>query len=154
MSEIVLLRDKEWSVIDGVACLVKDFRPMAASVDEHGGVNAIRSMPYAAIEIECYALPQEATGFISHKLDFLHLWAAFNERGVGEDEEVWVIWSKKNLKRHARLLSKVMPRLYVTIRPKDAYKLLDPDFKPELTGDARYEAMLFVAEWVPDVMDV
>jgi hypothetical protein len=81
------------------------------------------------------------------------LWSAFNERGVGEDEEVLVFWTKKNLKRSARLMSKLMPKLWVRICPKGAYELmLDNDFKPELTGTARWEAMRAVAEWKPDVM--
>jgi hypothetical protein len=71
-SEIVLLRDKEWSVIDAELCRVKAFTP-TATVDEYGGVTAAGSMPYASIEIECPALPQDATGFITHKLDFLPL---------------------------------------------------------------------------------
>jgi hypothetical protein len=153
-SEIVLLRDKEWSVIEGAVCRVKAFTPMATVED--GRVTAIgESLPYASIEIECGALPEDATGYIAHKLDFLHLWAAFNERGVGEDEEVLVFWMKKNLKRSARLVSKFMPGLWVMVCPKDAYELMtDDDFKPELTGLARWEAMSTVAEWKPDVMDL
>ena len=101
------------------------------------------------------ALPQDATGYIAHELDFLHLWAAFNERGVGEDEEVLVLWTKKNLKRSARLVAQFMPGLWVMVRPKDAYELMtDDDFKPELTGLARWEAISAVAEWKPDVMEL
>lgn len=54
-------------------------------------------LPYAAIDIEAPPLSEPTIGYISHKLDFLHLWQAFNDRGVADDEEVIVIWNKSNL---------------------------------------------------------
>jgi hypothetical protein len=66
-------------------------------------------VPYAAIEIESPALAEATTGFITHKLDFQHLWQAFNVRGVADDEEVIVIWNRSALKGIARWRSRNMP---------------------------------------------
>jgi hypothetical protein len=152
VADVVLLKDKEWSVIDGELCRVKDFTPWA-KVEDGRVIGFSKTDPYASVVFECSGLPQDATGFITHKLDFLHLWSAFNEVGVGEDEEVLFFWTKKNLKPYARLLSKAMPKLWVMVCPKGAFELMtDPGFKPELTGLARWEAQRPLVEWKPEVM--
>jgi hypothetical protein len=155
MTEIVLRKDKEWSAIDGDACLVKHFTPLATVED--GRVNApSKTDPYALVTFECtqLQLPGEVTGCITQRMDFLHLWSAFNERGVGEDEEVLFCWTKKYLRRVGRLVSMMMPKLWVMVCPSGAFKLMtDPNFKPELTGLARHEAMKPLAEWKPEAME-
>lgn len=153
MTEIVLRNDKEWSVIDAELCRVDRFLPLATV--ENGRVIApTKTDPYALIGVECKALPQEATGCIGHRLDFLHLWTAFNERGVRDDEEVLVYWTKKHLKSYARLVSRFMPRLWVMVCRKQSFELrTDDGFKPELTGLARYEAGRALDEWKPEVME-
>src|SRR6266700_2228755 len=65
-----------------------------ARVDDGRVIAPTKTEPYASIVVECDALPQKATGFITHRIDFLHLWRAFNERGVRDDEEVIVVWTK------------------------------------------------------------
>ena len=103
--------------------------------------------------VECPALPREAKGFITHRTDFLHLWNAFNERGVRDDEEVIVVWTRQYPKTYARLMSKFMPRLCVMICPTQAFELMtDQDFKPEMTGTARWEAQRPLVEWKPNAM--
>jgi hypothetical protein len=84
-------------------------------------------------------------------MDFLHLWSAFNE--VRDDEEVIVFWVKSDLRKSARLFSKIMPRMVVWICPKEAFELMtDRNFKPELGGVARHRAMSPLAKWVPPAM--
>jgi hypothetical protein len=152
MTDIVLRNDKEWSVIDGEVCRVTAFTPMAR-VEGGRVITLSKSAPYASIDVECPQLPEEATGFITHRIDFLHLWTAFNERGVGDDEEVLVFWTRKHLKSYARLMAKFMPRLWVMVCRKHAYELMtDDDFNPELTGLARFEAQRVLIEWKPEVM--
>lgn len=153
MTEILLRNDNEWSVIDREVCRVKDFTPSARV--EGGRVIALsKTDPYASVIIECRQLPADATGFITHRTDFLHLWAAFNERGIAEDEEVIVFWTKKGLKAYARLLSMFMPRLWVMICRKGAFELMmDPDINPQLSGLAWLEATSALVEWKPDVME-
>jgi hypothetical protein len=148
MTEIVFLKDKEWGVIDGELCRVKVFTPLSARVESGRVIALDRTTPYASIVIECTKLPQDATGYITNRLDFLHLWSAFIERGVGEDEEVIVFWTRKNYKTYARLLPSVgMPKLWVNIYRAGAYEMwTDPQV--ETTS----EGLQTLAQWKPDVM--
>jgi hypothetical protein len=91
-------------------------------------------------------------GYITHKIDFGNLWAAFKERTVREDEEVLIFWTRRNYKRFVKLFSAGMPKLIVVICHKGAFDLFDPSYMPELTGDARAKAMAPIAHWKPDVM--
>lgn len=153
MTDIVLRTDKEWSAIDGEACRVKLFTPWANVED--GRVRAPSTTdPYAAIVIECAQLGQDATGFITQKIDFLHLWRAFNERGVGDDEEVIVFWLRSQLKWSARMMARTMPKLWVWICPAQAFEVMsDASFRPELSGQERWEAWAPIVDWKPEVMN-
>jgi hypothetical protein len=144
MSETTFRRDSEWSQIDQELCLVKSFDP-SSSVDSNGRViSASKSEPYASITFECTGLSEQATGFITNRADFRNLWRAFKERGVADDEEVVVAWTKSTLKPYARLFRVFMPGLAVMVCRKDSYRLMaDPSFRPELTGIERFEALTY-----------
>ena len=150
-----LSKDGDWAVVDGRICEVSRFIPFAKVED--GKVSSTdRTMPYALITLDCrergVELPAETVGAISHKLDFKRLWAAFVARGVGDDEKVIILWSKRNLKATARLFSPFMPRLAVTIFKTEAYELLtDSSYRPELRGEARFLAELPTHHWQPKV---
>lgn len=148
-----LRKDNEWSVIDGVRCRVIDFNPSALIKD--GKVLATdKTIPYASITLECKKFPNNVTGYITHKMDFKHLWAAFRERTIKQDEEVIIFWSKKHYKRFAKIFSAFMPRLWVMICPKGAFELeTDQNYKPELRGEARWNAVKPIIEWKPEVME-
>ena len=145
-------KDSEWSVIEGEVCRVIDFIPWASVKD--GNIKTLDiSTPYASVTLECRKFPNRITGFITHKVDFLHLWAAFRERGVKENEEVLISWYKKGLKTFAKIFSPFMPKLVVMICKKGAYELInDQNFKPELRGEARFNAERPIVEWKPEVM--
>jgi hypothetical protein len=149
---LTLLTDKDWNLVEGEACRVIEFTPMATI--QNGTVVAINSStPYASVILQCLRLPPNSRGFITHKLDFMHLWAAFRERGVADNEEVLIFRIKKKLKFVARIFSATMPGLSVMVFPNGAYELLtDDNHKPELTGMARARLMTPVAEWTPDVL--
>ena len=98
--------------------------------------------------MECKKLGNNITGYITHKVDFKNLWAAFKTRGGKEDEEVLVFWTKKHYKKFV-FSSIFMPKLWVMICPKGAYDLLiNPDAKPNLGGKP-----MIVVDWKPEVMD-
>ena len=153
MAETILRKDSEWSVIDGEACKVIEFTPFAKI--ENGKIVAPnKTEPYASVILECKKLPQNAEGLITHKLDFQHLWTAFKGRGVGQNEEVIIFWSKKHLKSYAKMLSVFMPKLWVMVCPKGAFELMtNPKSRPELQGEARFLAERPIAEWKPEVME-
>lgn len=146
------LKDIQWSVIDGELCRVIDFIPMAEV--KSGKILAVKSTPYASIVLECKKLPTKTKGFITHKLDFMNLWSAFKERGVKQDEEVLIFWSKKHYKKVYKIFSAFLPRLCVMICPKEAFELqTNLDYRPELNGEARWKATAPIVDWKPEVME-
>lgn len=152
-SEVSLLKDSEWSIIDGEVCRVIDFTPWGFVKDRK--ISTInRWTPYASLTIECKKISGKATGFITHKMDFLHLWAAFKERGIKQNEEVIIIWSKKNYKfKLLNFLPGFWPKLWVMICQKGAFELItDSNYKPELHGEARAMAEMPIIDWKPDIM--
>lgn len=170
--EKTLLRDGEWASIDGRLCLITDFVPLAKV--ENDQVVAISSTtPYCSVHLKCEDSTDDITGFISHKTDFAMLWAAFNRRtevpgtrievrspefnsvGLGQDEEVWLVWTRKSYRAVAGIFGRFLPRLVVMVSPKGAFELsLDRTGKirPELQGKARAMATLPLVTWTPEVM--
>ncbi len=154
-----LRKDNEWGIIDGEPCRVIEFTP-SASIQDKKVITSNKTEPYAFVILECKKLPDRIKGFICHKIDFQHLWAAFKERGVQQDEEVIILYSKKQLKNYAKIFSAFMPRLWVMICKKGAFELMteeierktDTNWKPELSGEARWNAIKPIAEWKPEVM--
>jgi hypothetical protein len=151
-TEIILLKDSEWSVIDGEPCKVLEFIP-AATVQNGKVLAPNKTEPYASVILECKKMPTTIKGFICHKMDFQHLWAAFKERRVRQNEEVIIFYSKKQLKNYAKIFSAFMPRLWILICQKGAFELMtDPNSRPELQGEARFLAERPIVEWKPEVM--
>ncbi|MBE0447822.1 MAG: hypothetical protein IBX64_06940 [Actinobacteria bacterium] len=154
-TEITLFKDSDWSLIDGELCRVINFSPWA-KISNGAVVDQIdKTEPYTSVHIECKKLQGIATGLITHKVDFIHLWLAFNERTIKGDEEVLIIWTKQHYKpRLFKAISSTLPKLWVMVCPKGAYELMsDPKHRPELSGEARWHAMAPIDEWKPDAME-
>lgn len=152
MENIELRKDNEWSVIDSEPCKIIEFTPMASVID--GKVSALNiGMPYASITIECKKIQGKITGFVTHKRDFLNLWAAFKERTVKDNEEVIILWSKKHYKiKWLKFFSGFFPKLWVMVCQKGTFDLItDPSYKPELQGEARFLAERPLVEWKPGI---
>jgi len=152
-SEITLLKDSEWVKIDGEICRVIDFNPLAVVKDEK--IQRVDVMPYASVTFECKKVSEKITGFINYREDFQHLWIAFKERGIKNNEEVLIIWSRKHYTfKWLRILSFLLPKLRVMICPKGAYELItDPRSKPELSGEARAKASLPIDDLKSKIME-
>ncbi len=171
--EKTFLKDNDWASIDGQLCLVTAFTPMAKV--ENGSVVAMSSgTPYASVRLRCERSADDITGFIRHKTDFAMLWAAFKQRtavpstrievdfpeelnsaGLGENEEVWMVWTRKNYRGAVRLFRSFLPRLVVMVSREGAFELaLDRTgrIRPELKGEARAMATLPLVTWTPEVM--
>jgi hypothetical protein len=153
-TEVTLRKNSEWRVIDEARCLVIDFIPFS-SIENGKVVPLDRTTPYASLVLECKKFPTRITGFITHKIDFMHLWIAFRERSIKEDEEVNIFWSKRHYKNILyKVFSAFMPKLWVMVCPKGAFKLsVDPNYKPEITGEARFKATRPIIDWKPEVME-
>lgn len=147
-----LRKDSEWGKIDSEPCRVRDFVPLA--LVNNGVVSAPNSTdPYAYVILECKKIQGNIKGYVTHKIDFLHLWRAFEAKGTSENEEVIIFWSKKQLKTIPRLFSVFMPKLWVIVCRKGAFEIMsDPKWKPELTIELRKNAVWPIYEWRPRVL--
>ena len=147
--EILLLKDSQWSVIDGEPCLVTSFNPLVGFVKDGKVISVDNRTPYASVSIECKKLPQKITGYITHKLDFTNLWAVFKERGIKQDEEVIIFWSKKNYK--SKLLNffpAFWPKLWIMICHKGTYDgIKNSNLEPWFIKEE-----FSIADWKPEVM--
>src|SRR6185436_2184368 len=97
--------------------------------------------------------PGMSSRYVTHKLDFHHLWNVFEERGVADDEEVIVIWQKSNLRGVPRRLSRMMPGLIVWICRQGAFEIAnDPRPLAGLEFSAWQAATDPIVRWEPDVL--
>lgn len=152
--ENVLRQDREWQSIDSKLCKVVSFDPSETSMENGRIVVADRATPYASLVLECED-GRRYKGFVTQKIDFANLWRAFRERGVSKNEEVIIAWSNTHYKyRWLKLFSVFLPKLRVMICPRGAFELMtDKNFKPELSGEVRWNAQKPIIEWKPEVME-
>lgn len=176
VTERALLKNRDWAAIDGQMCLVTEFAPMAKV--SNGQITAINSqLPYASVMLRTED-GSEVKGFVTHKTDFAMLWAAFNERTkvawtrvdvrsdvespddlrldrLGENEEVWLVWTQKHYRTGASLVKAFLPKLIVMVSRKGSMELLtNKHLRPELHGMARHLATAPLITWTPEVMDL
>jgi hypothetical protein len=53
-----------------------------------------------------------------------------------------------------KLFSPVYPKMWVVVYPKGAYDLMmDQNYKPELSGEARTKTTLPIVDWKPEIME-
>ncbi len=163
---ITLRKDREWSVIDGELCLVTDFLPLMGSTIKNGIVVSLdTTVPYASVTIKCKKNSEKITGYITHKIDFAHLWNAFKERGINnEKEEVLIYWSTKHYNNIiARMLSAFMlkilggtplPKVFVMIFPKGTYEksTIDSELPEKVNACVFIYGSMPIVCWVPDIM--
>ena len=141
--ETGLLRDSDWAPLDGEVCRVTTLTDLGFT----------KGMPYASIELESPLLTEPTTGFVTHRLDFEHLLEAFSHRESEPNTEVLIVWTKRFLKRRAKLLARMMPRMWVMLCRENTYELMtDQTYEPQLRGTERARAQESIAEWKPDVM--
>lgn len=146
-------RDIPFKAIDKEVLKAKRFGQLSKVID--GKVQAFApNMPYGFVEVEGEAFEGSAMLTLVHKDDFLHVWQAFEERGIGDDEEALVIWTDSNYKNKVfSVMKSAMPKVIVWICPKGAYKIMhDQTYKPELTGEARFRAKAPIVEIKSEVM--
>ncbi|HUX00254.1 MAG: hypothetical protein WBD63_08645 [Phycisphaerae bacterium] len=149
-TEPSLLTDSEWGSVDGDACRVSQFSPFGWL--EEGRICVPKRIPYAAIHFECTRMPGTIKGYITHKMDFLHLWQAFIERGVRDDEEVVAYWTIQNYKfKWLRHFSVFLPKLWVTVSRKGFFEFMKG--RQEARGQRTTEEIIeSVASWKPGIM--
>lgn len=147
--EVILLGDSQWDIIEGEFCRINRFTPLVGFMKDGTIASVDNRTPYASVSIECRKFPQkEMTGFITHKLDFANLWKIFKERGVRQDEEVILIWSKKNYKsKFLSLISSFWPKLHIIIFPKGFWESEDSSWDLDLIKFKRDQAKIEEWKW-------
>lgn len=138
-------------------CRVVAFVPFAKIQNER--LIARKIGAYAFLDIE----PEKPAGifrlFISHKIDFEHLWKAGIERKKDENEEILIVWSDNYKNRFLKPFSAVMPKLGVYIYPKGFFenKWRNPNWHKDLRGEEHFirlrQELVPIASWKPDVID-
>jgi len=112
--ERTYLSDSEWASIEGKLCLATSFVPMSGSIVNGNTETRDQSTPYAAVQLKVADHDCEITGYITNKLDFAMLWAAFNDNALKLDgvhrepplpscsnlsklpHEIWLIWADRH----------------------------------------------------------
>ncbi|MBC8277930.1 MAG: hypothetical protein H8E46_06835 [FCB group bacterium] len=151
--DTTFLKDKDWSVIDGELIIVHEFTPLAGRIESGEVVSLDTFTPYASIQFQCRKLSNTLSGFIHHKIDFLHFFLAFETLENQQGLEVLAIWSRKNYKGFTGFFSAAMPKLIIAIYPEGTYKKIsNPDYKPEIVGVDRLISANPLHLWKPDVI--
>lgn len=153
-NEEILLTNKQWSKIESKMCRILEFNPIASV--ENGKITVPNTTtPYASISFQCSNESKIFKGYITHRGDFKVLWAIFKERKINVNEEVLFFRSNKHYKNvFYSLLSSFMPKLWVMICNKSSFEIhTNQNFKPELTGEARWLASQPIEDFKPDVME-
>ena len=156
-SKPILSKDIPWNQIKGEFCRVKAFLPFGKV--EKGKVEApLIPNPYAILDVESpKKLPPKGAFLpVAHKIDFKHLWEAFRERGVKEDEEVLVVYhpeAPSNVPEFTAKMfeSAIFPKLHIWICKKGLLeKLYDEDYQ-EKVGYMKFfsEEAKPIKEWSP-----
>lgn len=152
-NEEILLTNKQWRKIESKICRILEFNPIASV--ENGKITLSNTtVPYASVSFQCSNESKILKGFITHKEDFKVLWAIFKERKIDNNEEVLFFWSNEHYKNiFYSLLSSFMPKLWVMICKKSSFEInTNKNYKPELTGEARWLASQPIEDFKPDVM--
>ncbi|MEW5758720.1 MAG: hypothetical protein AB1755_04555 [Candidatus Omnitrophota bacterium] len=143
------INNKQWAEIDGVLCKITKF--LRFDKTQEFEINGRKYYPYAVLSVICSKFTEPVTGLIFHKQDYKHLCMAFEK--VEQGQEVLIFWSNNHYKSWAKIFSPFMPKLWVMVCPGGAFEIeTNKDYRPEITGEARWNAFKPIIEWKPEVM--
>lgn len=146
-------RDIPYKSIDKDVLQVNRFGELSRVED--GKVQAFpKNLPYGFLEVEGEHFEGAAMLPLVHKDDYLHVWQAYEERGIKDNVELLVVWTDSNYKNKVfSTMKKAMPKIVVWICPKGAYRIMhENDYMPELSGEARFLAKAPIVEIKSEVM--
>jgi len=83
--ERTYLCDSKWASIEGKLCLATAFMPMSGSIVNGAIVALDQTTPYASVQLKIADYDGNIIGYITNKLDFAMLWAAFNDNALALD---------------------------------------------------------------------
>ena len=160
--ERTYLRDSEWASIEGKLCLATAFVPMSGSIVNGAIVALDQTTPYASVRLKIADYDGDIIGYITNKLDFAMLWAAFNDNALALDgvhrepsppgcsnlsklpHEVWLVWTRKRYAGLAKWLPKsLFTRLIVMVAHEGKFE--------EFAEAPQYAAFEPIVAWIPEL---
>ena len=155
-------RDSEWAEIEGKLCLVKAFLPLSGKIVNGVVVDHDQAMPYANVVLKVAGYDGDSIGYITNKLDFAILWAAFKDNYLALDgvrrepplpscsdlgklpHEVWLVWSQKRYTEPANSMPKVLlSKLIVVISGQGNFD--------QFAEMPQYAALESLVAWIPEI---
>ncbi|MBF0595205.1 MAG: hypothetical protein HQL22_09580 [Candidatus Omnitrophica bacterium] len=164
---IELITDRDWDKVSDRLCRVSGLLlEEGVVVENHLVVETnqnSKALPYCKILVECAEILdyKKVPGAVTHKIDFVNLWDAFNKKDVLKGkEEVLVFWSKKHYTNPLACilvpigLSVFLPRLLVLLCPSGTYDSVRDGFQWPSKDKAMvlYYALGATDILIPDVM--
>ena len=144
----IAITSERWKDLDGEPILVKQFIPVATI--ENNKVRAKPWIPYAIVSIVSPKLSARTDLPISHRVDFVHLWEAFNIRKIADNEEVLIHWSRHHHRGLLGLFKMFLPHIHLMICPKGSYeKMSDPNWWRSGGGEQQFLSIAPIQEWKP-----
>ncbi len=156
------LRDSEWAAIEGKLCLVSEFVPMCGSIVNGAVVAHDQTNPYASVRLRIADYEGDIIGYITNKLDFAMLWAAFNDNALVLDgvhrepplpycsdlselpHEIWLVWTRKRYSWPANWLPKMpLSKLIVMIAHEGKFE--------EFADAPQYAVLDTIVAWIWEV---
>jgi hypothetical protein len=129
----VLGKQIAWETVEGECFRVKAFSKFA-SIRGCRVNQPLVPFLYALLTVECPKLPGEASILVSNRVDFKHLWELYEERKVGDDEEVLLFYNplgKKRLGKLGKMMKSFLPCLDILVYPKGHLEeMYDRTFHP------------------------
>jgi hypothetical protein len=81
------------------------------------------NLPYGKIKLNCVGIEEDVIGFITHWIDFKNLWEIYKNRGVKEEEECLIYWTRNHYTKFmSKVLSFMMLKLVVMVCKKGTYE--------------------------------
>ena len=161
-NERTYLRDSEWASIEGKLCLATAFVPMSGSFVNGTVVALDQTTPYASVRLRLADYDGAIVGYITHKLDFAMLWAAFKDNALALDgvhrepslpgctnlsnlpHEIWLVWTRKRYCWPANWLPKAgLTKLIVMVAHEGKFE--------EFAGAPQYAAFEPIVAWIPAI---
>jgi hypothetical protein len=122
-----------WDTVKGECFRVKGFTRFASIADRRVNQPLVPFL-YALLTVECPKLRGEASILVSNRVDFKHLWELYEERRVGDDEEVLLFYNPLREKRLGKLgkrMKSFLPCLDILVYPKGHLEeMYDKTFRP------------------------
>jgi hypothetical protein len=160
--ERTFLRDSEWASIEGKLCLITAFVPMSGRIMNGAIVALDQTKPYAGVRLKIVDHDGDLIGYITNKLDFAMLWAAFNDNALALDgvhrepslpscsdlselpHEVWLVWTRKRYCWPVNWLPKaVFSKLIVMVAHEGTFE--------EVADCPQYAGFKPIVAWIPEL---